>query len=169
MSEQDRSLVIASYYKRQLFTYDYKTITLGFIDSWIGLFGAGGAANIHNLLALDGGRSVQVMADSEEHVNRINAVFSTLLESDLITIVISSISFIYVIILRIFGLVGLIQMTKNKEYSLLFVLFGIITYFMLIALFVGNSRYRLPIEPALIIMAVYGFSALIRRRTGGFH
>ena len=170
MSEQDRSLVIASYYKRQLFTYDYKTITIGFIDSWIGLFGAGGAANLHNLLALDGGRSVQVMADSEEHVSRFNAVLSTLLGSDLITIVISSLSFIYVIILRIFGLVGLIKMIKNKEYSLLFVLIGIITYFVLIALFVGNSRYRLPIEPALIIMAVYGFSTLIRsrRRTDGF-
>jgi len=72
--------------------------------------------------------------------------------------------------MRIFGLVGLIKMIKNKEYSLLFVLIGIITYFVLITLFVGNSRYRLPIEPTLIIMAVYGFSTLIRsrRRTDGF-
>jgi 4-amino-4-deoxy-L-arabinose transferase-like glycosyltransferase len=164
MSEQDKSLAIASYYKRQLLTYDYKTVIKGFIDSWVGLFGAGGSANLHNILVLDGSRSVQIMADSEKHMSRVDAVFSALLTSDLVAVIISSLSFIYVIVLRIFGLVGLISMIKNKEYSLLFIFIGIIIYFALIALFVGNSRYRLPIEPILIIMSIYGFNSLLKRR-----
>jgi len=55
-------------------------------------------------------------------------------------------------------------MIRCREYGVLFILSGIIIYFMLIALFVGNSRYRLPIEPALIIMAIYGFNATIKRK-----
>ena len=164
MSKQDRSSTIASYYKQQLFTYDYKTVIKGFVDSWIGLFGAGGAANLHNLLALDGSRSIQTMSSSEKHMSRTDAVFDTLLKSNLVVISISLLSFIYVIVLRILGLIGLVRMIRCREYGVLFILSGVITYFMLIALFVGNSRYRLPIEPALIIMAVYGFSTFVKRR-----
>ena len=58
---------------------------------------------------------------------------------------------------------GLIMMIKDKEYGALFIFTGVITYFVLIALFVGNSRYRLPIESALIIMAVYGFISIAKK------
>lgn len=163
MSKHDKLSSIATYYKKQLFTYDYNTVTKGFIDSWIGLFGAGGAANLHNLLALDGSRSIQAMSSSEKHMSRTDAVFDTLLKSNLVVISISLLSFIYVIVLRILGLIGLVRMIRCREYGVLFILSGVITYFMLIALFVGNSRYRLPIEPALIIMAVYGFNTLVKR------
>lgn len=165
MSKQDRASTIVSYYKKQLLTYDYKTISIGFIDSWIGMFGAGGAVNLHNILALGGDKSIQVMANSKQHVSRVSAVFSALLNSNLIVIAISLFSFIYVIALRIFGLIGLFRMTKDRQYGLLFVLTGSIIYFTLIALFVGNSRYRLPIEPALTIMAIYGFSFLVNKES----
>ncbi len=163
MSKHDKLSSIATYYKKQLFTYDYNTVAKGFVDSWIGLFGAGGAANLHNLLALDGSRSIQAMSSSEKHMSRTDAVFDTLLKSNLVVISISLLSFIYVIVLRILGLIGLVRMIRCREYGVLFILSGIIIYFMLIALFVGNSRYRLPIEPALIIMAVYGFNTLVKR------
>ena len=164
MSKQEKSSAIVDYYKKRIFTYDYNTVTKGFIDSWIGLFGAGGAANLHNILALDGSRSIQAMSSSEKHMSRTDAVFDTLLKSNLVVISISLLSFIYVIVLRILGLIGLVRMIRCREYGVLFILSGVITYFMLIALFVGNSRYRLPIEPALIIMAVYGFSTFVKRR-----
>jgi 4-amino-4-deoxy-L-arabinose transferase-like glycosyltransferase len=164
MSKQDKSSIVASYYKKQIFTYNYKIIVKGFVDSWIGLFGSGGAANLHNILALDGSRSIQVMANSEKHMSRIEAVFTTLMESNFVIITISLLSFIYVIVLRIFGLIGLINIIKDRKYGVLFILTGVVFYFMLIALFVGNSRYRLPIEPALIIMAIYGFNATIKRK-----
>jgi len=164
MSEQDKYSAIASYYKKQLFTYDYKTVIKGFVESWVGLFGAGGAANLHNILELNENKTIQVMANSEKHMTRVDAVFYTLSKSNWMVIFISLFSFIYVISLRILGLIGLISMIKDREYGTLFILTGIVTYFMLIALFVGNSRYRLPIEPALIIMAIYGFSAIIKKR-----
>jgi hypothetical protein len=69
----------------------------------------------------------------------------------------------WLIVLRIFDLIGFINLIRNREYSVLFILTGIIVYFVLIALFVGNSRYRLPIEPALIILSVYGFNSIFNR------
>ena len=164
MGKHDKLSSIVTYYKKQLFTYDYNTVAKGFIDSWIDLFGAGRAANLHNLLALDGDRSVHTMSSSKNHVSRANAVFDTLLKSNLAVISISLLSFVYVIALRILGFVGLVKIIRCREYGVLFILSGIIIYFMLIALFVGNSRYRLPIEPALIIMAVYGFNSIVKRR-----
>ena len=163
-NEQDKISAIASYYKKQLLNYDYKIVAKGFIDSWIGFFGAGGAVNLHNILELDGGRSIQIMSSSKSHVSRVDAVISTLSGLNSTALFISLFSFLYVAILRIFGLIGLIAMVKNKEYSLFFILTGVVTYFMLISLFVGNSRYRLPIDPILIIMSVYGFSIFFKKR-----
>jgi hypothetical protein len=37
---------------------------------------------------------------------------------------------------------------------------GLIIYFAIIHLFTGNSRYRLPVEPALILLALYGIDGL---------
>ena len=38
-----------------------------------------------------------------------------------------------------------------------------ISYFALVHLFVGNSRYRLAVEPALVLLFLYGIEAVWRR------
>ena len=167
MSKQKKLLMLSLYYKKQLLTYDYNIILKGFVESWIGFFGAGGAVNLHNILELDGKRSIQLMSSTGERLSRVDAVISTLSELNLTALFISLLSFLYVVTLRIFGLIGLIAMVKNKEYGLSFILTGAVTYFMLISLFVGNSRYRLPIEPVLIVMAVYGFSIVFKKGMHG--
>jgi 4-amino-4-deoxy-L-arabinose transferase-like glycosyltransferase len=168
MSKQNKLLMLSLYYKKQLLTYDYNIILKGFVESWIGFFGAGGAVNLHNILELDGKRSIQLMSSAGERLSRVDAVISTLSELNLTALFISLLSFLYVVTLRIFGLIGLIAMVKNKEYGLSLILTGAVTYFMLISLFVGNSRYRLPIEPVLIVMAVYGFSIVFKKGIHGF-
>jgi glucose uptake protein GlcU len=47
-------------------------------------------------------------------------------------------------------------MIKKREYSLLLIIVGLITYFAMTALFVGNSRYRLPVEIGFVVLALYG-------------
>jgi hypothetical protein len=61
-----------------------------------------------------------------------------------------------VIVLRIFGLLGVLELIKRKEHALLLIVVSLITYFAMAALFVGNSRYRLPVEVGFIILALYG-------------
>ena len=163
MTKQEQFSILTSYYKKQLITYDSDTIIKGFVESWIGFFGAGGAANIYNILGIDGPRSTQIMANFENHMSRVEAVLLTLLESKPIVVLISVFAFLYVIVLRILGIIGIISMIRNKDYDVLFILTGVVSYFMLVALFVGNSRYRLPIDPALIMMSLYGLTSIKNR------
>ena len=54
------------------------------------------------------------------------------------------------------GFFGIIELIKRKEYSFLLIIIGLITYFAITILFVGNSRYRLPVEIGFVILALYG-------------
>ena len=47
------------------------------------------------------------------------------------------------------------QINKMNQNKLLIVT-GLITYFAMTSLFVGNSRYRLPVEIGFIVLALYG-------------
>jgi len=68
-----------------------------------------------------------------------------------------------VIILRALGLVGITWMFMRRHYAVLLCCAGLITYFAVFHLFIGNSRYRLPMEPALIFLALYGVDGLRAR------
>ena len=69
----------------------------------------------------------------------------------------------FVIVLRALGLAGLVWMFMRRHYAVLLACAGMIAYFAVIHLFTGNSRYRLPVEPALILLALYGVDGLRAR------
>jgi hypothetical protein len=46
---------------------------------------------------------------------------------------------------------------------MLLTIVSIISYFALVHLFVGNSRYRISIEPALMLLFLHGIEAMWRR------
>jgi hypothetical protein len=54
-------------------------------------------------------------------------------------------------------------MFMRRHYAVLLCCAGLITYFAIFHLFIGNSRYRLPMEPALIFLALYGVDGLRAR------
>ena len=54
-------------------------------------------------------------------------------------------------------------MIWRQHWSLLLVVVAMISYFALVHLFVGNSRYRLAVEPALVLLFLYGIEAVCRR------
>jgi len=61
------------------------------------------------------------------------------------------------------GLIGLAWMFMKRHYAVLLACAGLITYFAVLHLFAGNSRYRLPVDPALIFLALYGVDGLRAR------
>ena len=70
---------------------------------------------------------------------------------------------VFVVALRGLGLVGIAWMFMRRHYAVLLSCAGLIVYFAIIHLFTGNSRYRLPVEPALILLAHYGVDGLRAR------
>ena len=63
----------------------------------------------------------------------------------------------YAAIMRIFGLLGVIFLFIRKEYSTLILILGVLSYFSVIHIYHGSSRYRVPVEPVLAYLSMYGF------------
>jgi len=155
LDENERSNLLVAYYEDKLMSYPIRVILSGYIDSWIDFFGGGGSVNFHNLLSID---TVKAMEKSKinAYSSRIDSVFDSLSGAPVLALLISYLSYAYVIILRFLGIFGVIEMIRRKEYALLSIIMGLILYFSITILFVGNSRYRLPVEFGFIILALYG-------------
>jgi 4-amino-4-deoxy-L-arabinose transferase-like glycosyltransferase len=80
--------------------------------------------------------------------------------------IISAVCLVFVIVARLVGLIGLIAITPRRYWSLLMVLCAVIAYFALVHLFVGNSRYRISIEPALMLLFIFGIESVWQRWRG---
>jgi len=156
MTKKERSDFLVSYYKNQLITYPVTTLANSYVDSLIGFFGGGGATNFHNILSLDGERAI-VKNINNYYSGRMELAWSAFSDYPLSASIITGISYLYVILLRVLGVIGVVEMIKKKDYSLLFIVIGVIVYFSITVIFVGTSRYRLPIESSMIILSIYGF------------
>ena len=127
--------------------------------SWIDFIGGGGSVNLHNLFSIDAVKAIE-KHKTNAYSSRIEGVFDSLSDAPIIATMISILSYIYVIVLRVLGVFGLLEMIRRKEHALLLIILGLISYFALTALFVGNSRYRLPIEIGFVVLSLYGLSFL---------
>jgi 4-amino-4-deoxy-L-arabinose transferase-like glycosyltransferase len=71
------------------------------------------------------------------------------------------------LVLRLLGLVGFVAAVIQKKWELIMICGGLAVYSILIVGLLGFARYRLPIEPILILWAVYGaqnISQYIRKK-----
>jgi len=162
MSEHEQEKALVGDYTRALFSYDLSVIAKGYIYGWGQLFGAAGAANFHNLLALDAPSAFTAMRE-KNFESHLGSVLDALEHSSPAAVIITVTAFAFVIALRGLGLVGIVWMFMRRHYAVLLACSGLIAYFAVIHLFTGNSRYRLPVEPALIFLALYGIDGLRAR------
>jgi hypothetical protein len=77
------------------------------------------------------------------------------------TLLLTAIGFLFVIPLRIFGFIGLFEMLRRRQIMQFAITVSALVYFVGMHLS-ATSRYRLPVEPLLFILAAYGLSALGR-------
>ncbi len=159
MSTREREKALTAYYTRTFFSYDLPVIAKATAYGWAQFFGAAGAANFHNLLNLDAPSAFSTMRE-KNFESHLGSVIDALERSSAAAVTISVTAFIFVIILRALGLVGIAWMFMRRHYAVLLCCAGLIAYFAVFHLFIGNSRYRLPMEPALIFLALYGIDGL---------
>jgi 4-amino-4-deoxy-L-arabinose transferase-like glycosyltransferase len=157
LNEEEKFSELVEFYWEKFISYPAYVLLAAYIDSWIDFFGGGGSVNFHNLLSIETVKTIE-LNKTGVYSSRLDAIFESLSNAPMQVVLISSLSYLYVIALRVLGLLGILEMIKRKRYSLLFVIIGLIVYFAMTALFVGNSRYRLPVEAAFVILALYGAS-----------
>ncbi len=163
LTERERHERLIGHGLEVLFAYPPGDIAEAYLWSWVQLFGIPGVGNLHNLLGLTT-RTPFDLFFKERHPDFVSAGLAALEGASLPTLAVSVLGFVYVLALRGAGLFGLAVMVARRQWPVLAVTVGVIAYFALIYLFVGNSRYRLPVEPLLILLAVYGLDGLKPRR-----
>jgi hypothetical protein len=66
---------------------------------------------------------------------------------------------LFVFVVRTMAFIGIYRIIKDKEGILyLIVLFSVLLLFTAMYLYLGQSRFRVPLEPILMLLAVLGLS-----------
>ena len=138
-----------------ILSYPIAVITKVMVRSVAQFMISGGAGNLHNLLGIDTARLNRVwFKTSQQDIGGMLTAFFS--KAPLTALAISAVSLGFAVIARLIGLVGFVSMVRRGEYALILVLVGLIGYFVAVHLFHGNSRYRIPVEPAMMFFVLYG-------------
>jgi len=122
---------------------------------------AGGAGNWHNLFDI-GAESVSIawFTNAQDELwPLLQRLFS---DVPPVGLVFSALAIGFTVLARLIGLVGIFSLCRTNRWGLLLIIAGIVLYFALIHVFVGNSRYRVAIEPMLMFLTIGGLDQLGR-------
>ena len=124
--------------------------------SWGVLYFSGGASNLRNYVGWEGN---SIIVDfHNEKFNGISSIFRLIKRMNTDYLIIFIIFTGFTFIARFSALVGLVNLLRTpKYYSYLFVIFGIIIIFTAMYLYLGQSRFRVPLEPILLLLSVLAF------------
>ena len=126
-----------------------------FIQSWGYLYLSGGASNFRNYFGMSG--KDKIVSFQKDKYSGLHGIVNFVRSIDLpyLTILILTTGFSFVT--RIAGIVGLIYLIKNRRvWPYMIVIVGVIILFTAMYLYLGQSRFRVPLEPFLMIFAVIG-------------
>ena len=123
--------------------------------SWGTLYLAGGASNLRNYIGLKGNSIIVAYHDEKFGFNSIITLIKRMkIEYLLIFIVFTS----FALIGRITALIGLYRIAKNpSNIPNLIIILGTLLIFSAMYLYLGQSRFRVPIEPILMLLSVLCF------------
>ena len=131
-------------------------------DSWSTLFFAGGGSNIRNYLGIDG-KSLIVKFQSNAF-NGLESIMTLVRNMNASYLFIFILTTVFTIISRVIGLLGVFYLFKNKEYrpyGLLII--EVVSIFTAAYLYLGQSRFRVPLEPFLMLFTVVGIIYIVKK------
>lgn len=148
-----------------LLSYPLPDLVIAYSRSVAQFLTAGGTGRLRYLLISDPGQLASTWFTTKQG-QFLSKLFGSFANTPPLALAVSVICLGFVAVARVIGLVGLYAMVERRLWPLLTVLTGIIAYFAFVHLFVGNSRYRVVTEPALIFLFVLGLDYLYQRWQG---
>ena len=131
------------------------------IDSWGTLFLAGGASNVRNYFGFDG-KSLIVNFQNNSF-RGLESILKLVRDMDIFYLSIFIFTTAFSVLSRIVGIVGLFYLFKNREWRPYgFLLVEIISIFIAAYLYLGQSRFRVPLDPLLMLFTVIGILYIIK-------
>ena len=162
MSATSRHAAILSEGYRVLLSYPVSSLLTAYQRSIFQFFTAGGSGRWHYLLVEDS----SVLADTwfktaQDNLGEMIRKFFQ--DGSGLAILVTAVCLAFVGVARVVGLIGIASIARQRLWSLLLVICALLTYFALVHLFVGNSRYRISVEPLLMIIFLFGIQAIWAR------
>lgn len=158
-SISERNDLLFHHFMQRLRSFEPSIFARALVPAWIGFFVSGGAQRINHMLEIPHERT-------DKFLNRLDSWYilkKSFLENPplgtLIVIFCAGIA----IVLRFLGLVGFMTIISRHHWPLLLIIMGAILFKLSVHLFYGQSRYRIPVDPYLVLLAIFGIDALRHR------
>jgi len=127
--------------------------------SWSNLYLAGGASNIRNYLGISGKNKI-VTFDQGKY-GGLDGIIGLIKDIDFSYLLIFIFTTGFSITSRILGLIGIYSLHRDRSvWPYLIALLGIIILLTGMYLYLGQSRFRVPMEPFLMLFSVIGIYSL---------
>ncbi len=132
---------------------NFFVLSKALIYSFVNTYLTGGATNFSNYLNLGIGNNVHSFYISKLSFNNLLILLQSFNIPYLLIFIMTT---LYSILTKIIALMGFIYLLINKNYKILFILITILTTYTILFLFVGNSRFRVPLEPLILFFTING-------------
>lgn len=123
------------------------------------LYFSGGSGNVWRLFGLENTffAGMQELRGFRSYVEGLGLFFA---KGSIWQLVIHGMPIGIAIALRVLGIAGFIWLLLERRWSLVIVIGGTLLYFTGMYMFLGQSRFRVPLEPVLAVLSSFGFSGL---------
>jgi hypothetical protein len=138
-------------------SYHFLSYARAFSRSMLGFFISGASGNWHNILLHAQDTNMTEAWNMSNQQNGGVAFVKSLLHLDTGAVVITTVCIFMSIVLKLFSLIGLTELWRRRDFVAIGIFVGLISYFMATTLFLGQSRYRVPIEPYFAILGSIGY------------
>lgn len=147
-------------YIRQLFGYPIQEYVKPITKSFANFFFSGSSGNWHNLLEMNNQSNLVTIASNISNQQSFTMVTEILSNMGFWSITITVLCLLFSLSLKLMSLVGVYELIKGRHFAVLTVCLALILYFFATTLFLGQSRYRVPIEPYFTVLATFGLLRL---------
>lgn len=162
LSAADRSRAVAEAVMPLILAQPVSAHAKALARSWASLYLSGGASNLKNYLGLAGETPVQFLRTHQWR--GLGSAFVDFLRQGHATYLLLVVGTLaWAAALRVLGLLGAIALWRQNERALLLLIVGELLYFTASYLYLGQSRFRVPMEPGLMVLAAAGIAALSGR------
>jgi hypothetical protein len=128
-----------------------------FFHSFGILYISGGASNFRNYIGLEG--NTLVVDFQQEKFKGLDSIISLIRKMDVGYLLIFIVFTGFSVITRFLGLIGLYRTIKTSEAIVYLIpIVGVLVIFTAMYLYLGQSRFRVPLEPILMLLTVLSFS-----------
>ena len=150
------------HYIRELFGYPFQEYAKPIAKSFANFFFSGGSGNWHNLLETNKQSKLVSIASNVSNQQSVTMVREILGNFGFWSITITVLCLLFSLLLKLMSLVGVYDLFKRKQFAVLIVCLALIAYFCATTLFLGQSRYRVPVEPYFSVLATFGLLKLLK-------